>query len=257
MTDSLIGVYKEVGQEPTLKKIKNSREELEQLVGGKIAILECEDYVIVYRDKSDSMLANVCLDIKGRGIGSSVKGTIFAVNQNDKGEFYSVTREQAGVIGRFFKAQGCNYTNFDEHGRYLTRAERKARAYEERKKKKMKSVNNVQAKNELDISNEVFENNFRLVPIVNKDENNPSDLNEDALKSINEKDTINESINNNNKGKLILESTQDSSTTSSSETNSAEVPNIVLGDDDTLKMLLKIQLIILEFLRKLVDENDE
>lgn len=257
MADSLIGVYKEIGKDPTLKKINNSNEELEELVGGKIAVLKCDDFVIIHRENNDAMLANVCIDIKGSGIGTSVKGKIFAVNQNDKGEFYSVNKEQAGMIGRFFKAQGCNYTNFDEHGRYLTRAERKARAYEERRKRKLQEVNDAQVKKEVDISNKYFEDNFRLVPIVKKDENNPSDSNENAQKSKNENESMNEATNDNNKGKLILERTPDSSTTSSSENNNTGVPSIVFDNDDVLKMLLRIQVSILEFMRKMADESDE
>ena len=108
----------------------------------------------------------------------------------------------------------------------------------------------------MNTSREYFENNFRLVPVVNNEqENNPSHLNEDASESKKEKDSINELFNNNNKGKLILERTPDSSTTS--EPNKQEISKIVLEDDTVLKMLLRIQLIILEFLRKVADESDE
>ena len=257
MADKLFGVLKEVGKEPNVKVIWNTKEDIEKLLGGEITTIKCDDFTIIYRKNSEAMLANICIDIKGKGIGTSIKGRLFAVKENEKGEFCSFPNvEEAAKVARFLKRQSLNYTNFDEHGRYLTRVERKIRAREEKRQKKIQELNEEKKKNDLNTSKEYFENNFRLVPVVNNEqENNPLHLNEDVSESKKEKDSINESFNNNNKGKLILERTPDSSTTS--EPNKQEIPKIVLEDDTVLKMLLRIQLIILEFLRKVADESDE
>ena len=259
MSDKLIGVFKEVGKKPQIKVIWNSKEDIEKLIGGEYESVKSDVFTIIYRKNSNAMLPNVCIDFKGRGIGTSIKGNLFAVKENEKGEFCSFSNvEESAKVARFLDRQGLDYTNFDENGRYLTRAERKARAYEERRKRKAQLIaNNTQNKNELNVSNKYFEDNFRLVPIVKNNENNTSDLNENAQKLEKDLDSTNESTNVNNKGKLILERTPDSSTTSSADANKMESPRIVFDNDDSLKMLLKIQLIILEFMRKLADEADE
>lgn len=253
MADKLYGVLKEVGKESRPKVIWNTKEDIEQLVGGEIATIKCEQFTIIYKKNSDSMLANICIDIKGRGIGTSIKGKLFAVKENEKGEFISFPNvEELAKVAKFLDKQGLDYTKFDEHGRFLTRAERKKRAYEEKQKRKKE----IQNRNDLSISNKYFEDNFRLVPVVNNEQdNNPSNLNEDATESKKENESVNNSNIQNDKGKLILERTPDSSTTS--EPTKQEVPKIVLEDDTVLKMLLRIQLIILEFLRKVADESDE
>ncbi|MBQ7410030.1 MAG: hypothetical protein IJW20_01445 [Clostridia bacterium] len=257
MSDKLFGVLKEVGQKPNVKVIWNTKEDLEKLIGGEIATIKCDSFTIIYKKNSDAMLANICVDVKGKGIGTSIKGRLFAVKENEKGEFYSFSNvEEATKVARFLERQGIDYTNFDEHGRYLTRAERKRRAYEEKRKRKVRDINNEIKKDDIDVSNSYFEKNFRLVPMVSSNqENNPVNLNEDASESKKDNEVTSNSINSNNKGKLVLERTPESSTTT--EPNRVEPPNIVLGDESVLKMLLRIQLIILEFLRKFAEESDE
>lgn len=125
MSEFVIGVYKEVGKEPDLKKVKNTKEDLEKLVGGEIATVKYDDYVVIYKKNSDNMLGNVCLDVKGYGLDLSLKGTIFVVNQDENGEFKSLNKQQAlkstGVLIR----KSFNYKNFDENGRYLTKSQRR------------------------------------------------------------------------------------------------------------------------------------
>ena len=87
MADKLFGVLKEVGKEPNVKVIWNTKEDIEKLLGGEITTIKCDDFTIIYRKNSDSMLANICVDIKGKGIGTSIKGRLFAVRENEKGEF--------------------------------------------------------------------------------------------------------------------------------------------------------------------------
>ena len=253
MADKLYGVYKEVGKEPRPKVIWNTKEDIEKLIGGEFESIKSEEFTIIYKKNSESMLANVCIDLKGRGIGTSIKGKLFAVKENEKGEFVSFSSvEELTKVAKFLNKQGLDYTKFDEHGKFLTRAERKKRAYQEKIKRKQE----IQNVNDLSVSNKYFEDNFRLVPVINNEQdNNPSNLNEDATESKKESASTNNSNIQNNKGKLILERTPDSST--SSESAGSEIPKIVMGDETVFKMLLKVQLIILEFLRKAVDESDE
>lgn len=268
MADKLIGVFKEVGKKPEPKVIWNIKEEIEKLLGGEYTSLKCSKFTIIYRKNSESMLANICVDIQGRGLGTSIKGKLFAVKENEKGEFVSFPNMNELVsVAEFLKVKGVDYTNFDEKGRYLTRAERRKRELENFKKKHSKELKKVTAQpknNEFDISDSFFENNLKLVPInkdknVNssQDENNSSDLNENASEMKKRNGVTNNTTGQKNTGKPILERTQESNTTKDDLDN--ERPVINLPQDAVLKMLLKVQFIILDYLKKLmayVDEDD-
>lgn len=196
MEDVLIGVYKEVGKDPIFKKIENSKFEIENLIGGEIETIKYNDYVIVYKKNSDSMLANICIEPKGYGLGISLKGKTFAINQNENGDFKSLTKKQATHINNFFKNKQVNYEKFDEKGRYLPMIQKRKRNSTRKSKSYQKEIQ----KQNLDIGNDL------------KIERNREILLE-LIKSI-------------EKG----------------------LYNIGYSDKSALKMILKIQLIILEFL---------
>ena len=250
MSEYLIGVYKEVGKNPDLKKIKNTKEDLEQLVGGEMETVKYEDYVIVYKKKSGNLLGNICLDAKGYGLGLTLRGTIFAINQDEDGNFKSLNKKQALDSTGVFIQKQFNYKNFDEKGRYLSKSQRKKKAMLENKKRDfVKSENQ-----DINVGNDFFEKNFRLERIDNKEKNYLNSNENDDLQKKNEIITNNTS-DKNNKGKLILERTIDSNT--STESNNMDSPSINLSDETVLKMILKIQLIILDFLKNANDESDE
>ena len=237
MSEFVIGVYKEVGKEPDLKKVKNTKEDLEQLVGGEIATVKYDDYVIIYKKDSDSMLGNVCLDVKGYGLDLSLKGTIFVVNQDENGEFKSLNKQQAlkstGVLIR----KSFNYKNFDENGRYLTKSQRRKRNKQNNTNKTNSSQLDIQ-KQAMGVSNSFFENNFRLEKIETKNDE--------------KKENSNTTFGECDKGKLVLERTPETSTSTESTT-----PVISLSDETVLKMILKIQFIILDFINNAMDDSDE
>lgn len=151
MEDVLIGVYKEVGKDPIFKKIENSKSEIENLIGGEIETIKYNDYVIVYKKNSDSMLANICIEPKGYGLGISLKGKLFAINQNENGDFKSLTKKQATHINDFFKNKQVNYENFDEKGRYLSITQKRKR----NNSRKLKSHQKEIQKQNLDIDNDL------------------------------------------------------------------------------------------------------
>lgn len=237
MSEFVIGVYKEVGKEPDLKKVKNTKEDLEKLVGGEIATVKYDDYVVIYKKNSDNMLGNVCLDVKGYGLDLSLKGTIFVVNQDENGEFKSLNKQQAlkstGVLIR----KSFNYKNFDENGRYLTKSQRRKRNKQNNTNKTNSSQLDIQ-KQALGVSNSFFENNFRLEKIETKNDE--------------QKENSNTTLGENDKGKLVLERTPETSTSTESQT-----PVISLSDETVLKMILKIQFIILDFINNAMDDSDE
>lgn len=201
MSEYLIGIYKEVGKNPTLKKIKNYKSELEKLIGGEIEKITYDDYIIVYKKNSDNMLANICIEPKGYGLGISLKGKIFAINQNENEEFKSLTKEQATRIDIFFRSKHVNYEKFDEKGRYLPLMRRRKKADTRNSKLHQKELQNQKSDTNNGLKTEGIENSKEILL--------------ELIKSI-EKDMY----------------------------------TISFSDKSVLKMILKIQFIILEFLNK-------
>ena len=86
MSEYLLGIYKEVGKNPEVIKIKNQKEYLEKLLDGEITTLDYDDYTIIYKKASDNLLANVYVNQYSK-IGISLKGKIFAVGKDENGNF--------------------------------------------------------------------------------------------------------------------------------------------------------------------------
>lgn len=269
MADKLYGVYKEVGKKPVPKVIWNTEEDIKKLLGGEYTNMKCSKFTILYRKNSDAMLANICVDVQGRGIGTSIKGKLFAVKENEKGEFVSFSNmDEIVSVAKFLDAKGVDYSKFDKHGKYLTRAERRKKYLNEKKKQhvsELKKIPTPPKGSEFDVSNSFFEKNLRLVPVKNdeelnsnQNENNSADLNENAPEIKLGNDTTTNSNNQKNTGKPILERIQESNTTK--DDFDRENPIINLSTDAVLKMLLKVQFIVLDFLKQLMayveDEDD-
>lgn len=244
MSEYLVGVYKEVGKNPDIIKIKNQKEYLEKLLDGEYANQDYDDFTILYKKDSDNLLSNIYVNQYSK-IGLSLKGKIFAVGKDEKGNFKSLTKEQARKCITYFLKEAFNYKNFDEHGRYIPRSKRKNKnifknknnssVQEENKHIQEKAVQQKQPQPQamnvsdmtkvLNVGNEFFEKNFK----VKKIENNTSNSNE------NEK----------------LESKQQNST------NDSTPPVIKLSDEQTLNMILKITFIILDFVKSALEDSED
>ena len=90
----LVGVYKEVGKNPDIIKIKNDKVYLEKLLNGEYANQDYDDYTILYKKQNDNLLANIYVDQYSK-IGVSLKGKVFAVGKDEKGNLKSLNKEQA------------------------------------------------------------------------------------------------------------------------------------------------------------------
>ena len=127
MNNTIVIIYKEVGKEPTFRKVENSIKSFETILGGEIEIIPYEDIVIICRKNRDSLRANIYIN----NIGFSIKGNIILVKKVDD-KFVSLNREQAIKYGVFITQQSFNHKHFDENGKYLTNKELKRR-YREKK----------------------------------------------------------------------------------------------------------------------------
>ena len=81
MSEYLVGVYKEVGKNPDIIKIKNQKEYLEKLLDGEYANQDYDDFTILYKKDSDNLLSNIYVNQCSK-IGLSLKGKIFAVGKD-------------------------------------------------------------------------------------------------------------------------------------------------------------------------------
>ena len=250
MNEFLVGVYKEVGKNPDVIKIKNQKEYLEKLLDGEYTNQDYDDYTILYKKNSDNLLANIYVDQYSK-IGISLKGKVFAVGKDEKGNLKSLTKEQARKCITFFVRESFNYKNFDEHGRYLTKSARKNRKIFNNNKNNEKPTQEKQPEQKqeqitqnkppttistndmakaLNVGNEFFESQFRLEKVEsNKQEQNTSKSNE------------NQKIDTNQK----------------SSTNDSTPPVIKLSDEQTLNMILKLTFIILDFVKGALEDSNE
>lgn len=245
----LVGVYKEVGKTPDIIKIKNQKDYLERLVDGEYTNIDYDDYTIIYKKNSNNLLSNIYVDQYSK-IGISLKGKIFAVGKDEKGNFKSLTKDQAKKCISFFLRESFNYKNFDEKGRYIPRSQRKKnkkifgnnnkeniehpKTTEEKQDKVIQekpptTVSTSDMVQALNIGNNFFESQFRLEKVDSNKQNE------------------NTSISNEN-------SKQDTSQQSS--TNNT-LPVIKLSDEQTLNMILKVVFIILDFVKGALEDSNE
>lgn len=245
----LVGVYKEVGKTPDIIKIKNQKDYLERLVDGEYTNIDYDDYTIIYKKNSNNLLSNIYVDQYSK-IGISLKGKIFAVGKDEKGNFKSLTKDQAKKCISFFLRESFNYKNFDEKGRYIPRSQRKKnkKIFGNNNKENIEQPKTTESKQDkviqekppttvstsdmvqaLNIGNNFFENQFRLEKVESNKQNE------------------NTSISNEN-------SKQDTSQQSS--TNNT-LPVIKLSDEQTLNMILKVVFIILDFVKGALEDSNE
>lgn len=251
MNEYLLGIYKEVGKNPEVIKIKNQKEYLEKLLDGEIATLDYDDYTIIYKKASDNLLANVYVSQYSK-IGISLKGKIFAVGKDENGNFKSLNKEQAKRCITHFLKESFNYKNFDENGKYIPKSKKKSnkkifnnsksQQIEQPTSEEKKQVNAVQENKPptsvklndigkaLNVGNQFFESKFRVEKVDNQNQNN------------------NASNSNEN---------QKSDKKEQHSTNDSPPPVIKLSDEDTLNMILKITFIILDFVRGALEDSNE
>ena len=245
----LVGVYKEVGKNPDIIKIKNQKDYLERLVDGEYTNIDYDDYTIIYKKNSNNLLSNIYVDQYSK-IGISLKGKIFAVGKDEKGNFKSLTKDQAKRCISFFLRESFNYKNFDEKGRYIPRSQRKknkkifgnnnkeniekTQATEQKQDKVIQekqptTVSTSDMVQALNIGNNFFESQFRLEKVESNKQNENTSISNESLKQ----DTSQQSSTNNT------------------------LSVIKLSDEQTLNMILKVVFIILDFVKGALEDSNE
>ena len=248
MNEFLVGVYKEVGKQPDIIKIKNDKTYLEKLLDGEYITQDYDDYTILYKKDSEYLLPNIYVNQYSK-IGISLKGKVFAVAKDENGNFKSLNKDQAKRCITFFLRESFNYKNFDEHGRYIPRSKRKSnkkifknkkenteqnkppetKTNEVNQNKPPTSISHDDMKKALNIGNQFFESQFRLEKVeTNKQNENTSSSNENQTQKVNQQNSQN-----------------------------SQPPIIQLSDEQTLTMILKITFIILDFVKGALEDNED
>ena len=83
MNEFLVGVYKEVGKQPDIVKIKNDKAYLEKLLDGEYVEQDYDDYIILYKKDSERLLPNIYINQYSK-LGISLKGKVLAVAKDLK-----------------------------------------------------------------------------------------------------------------------------------------------------------------------------
>lgn len=92
--ENIIVLFKDVGKNPTLMKIKNTEEELEKTIGGKIEILPYEDIVVICNKERNRLSPNIYLNTTFDKFEPSIRGKIIIANK-ENGIYKSLDKEQA------------------------------------------------------------------------------------------------------------------------------------------------------------------
>lgn len=111
MEDFLIGVYKDVGQEPKIIRIEDSLDNLKELIGGEIETIKYKEFIIIYNKNNKNLISNIWIDTGFLKLGTTIRGRIFIINIDENENFKSLTKEQADKCKRMLVNKSFNYEN--------------------------------------------------------------------------------------------------------------------------------------------------
>ena len=119
MNKFLVGVYKEVGKEPELKKVKNTFEDIKQLIGGEIESIKYEDFIILYKKNSNNLMPNIWINTGFLKIGTTIRGNVFVIGKDKKGNFISLNKSQFLKCIKLLINESFNYKTNNKKTKYI------------------------------------------------------------------------------------------------------------------------------------------
>ena len=114
MEDFLIGVYKDVGQEPKIIRIEDSLDNLKELIGGEIETIKYKEFIIIYNKNNKNLISNIWIDTGFLKLGTTIRGKVFILKINEEGTFKSLTEEQAYECKKMLINKSFNYENSNQ-----------------------------------------------------------------------------------------------------------------------------------------------
>lgn len=110
-------MYKEVGKNPELKKIKNNIQEFEQILKGRITCIPYENIIIVCKENRKNLQPNIYINTKFLGLGETVRGNIIITAKNEQ-NFKTLSKEQVIENIRFLKNASFHYNSLNNKSKY-------------------------------------------------------------------------------------------------------------------------------------------
>ncbi len=116
--ENIIVLFKDVGKNPELMKIKNTEEALEKIIGGKIEILPYENIVIICNKERSRLSPNIYLNTTFDKFEPSIRGKIIIANMENK-IYKSLDKEQAYKYYKILVAESFKYKNTQNDIQYI------------------------------------------------------------------------------------------------------------------------------------------
>ena len=112
--DEIIIMYKKVGKNPELKKIKNNIQEFEQILKGKITCIPYEKIIIACKESRKNLQPNIYINTKFLGLGETIRGDIIITARNEE-NFKTLSKEQVIENIKFLQNASFHYNNISNN----------------------------------------------------------------------------------------------------------------------------------------------
>ena len=106
--DKIIVLFKEAGKEAVLKRIENTIENKEKLIGGKFKVKKYGDVLLCYREDAQNLMPNITI------YSDTYNGNIFFTGIDNFSNLISLTKEQCLTLFKELKNTSFNYKENDD-----------------------------------------------------------------------------------------------------------------------------------------------
>lgn len=100
----IIVIYKEVGKEPDLVKIRNTKESFEKLIGGEMEIILYADIEIICRKNRKSLKPNIYLNVTPLKVDFSIRGNVI-IARKEENQYKTLTKKQVFKYVKLLKEE--------------------------------------------------------------------------------------------------------------------------------------------------------
>ena len=100
----IIVIYKKVGKEPDLIKIKNTEEEFKKLVGGEIEIIPYEDIEVICKKNRKNLKPNIYLNMAPLRVEFSIRGDV-VIARKEESKYKTLTKNQVFKYVKLLKEE--------------------------------------------------------------------------------------------------------------------------------------------------------
>ena len=107
----ILGIYKEVGKKPELKKIPNTFKDFEKLLGGNFESIQYQYFIILYRKNNYNLTPNILINNDSSKLGITIRGNIFVLSKDKNGKFKSLNDNQLLYCQKILIEKSFNYKN--------------------------------------------------------------------------------------------------------------------------------------------------